>query len=252
MLFHLRLFLWSWHWAPLRRLLLYLFYSYHQVFININKILLSLLFSRLSSPSFLSISLYERCSESLIIWEDFHQTWTSMFMSLLHWEARDWTRYFRCVSALMSRGEESPPWPGNALPDAGQEAVSLLCCEGALLAHGQLGVHRGSLVLSYTAACQAGASSLSSCLGLSISICWTLWGFCQPISLDFSASDCHYASLLGNFISSAILLTVHSAPSLRLWTKMLNHMASVLTSGSHSHLSLAIRSDFSPPWCPLV
>ena len=51
----------------MRRAWLCLPYSPNGIFIHMDKILQSLLFSMLSSPSFLSLSLYARCSSPLVI-----------------------------------------------------------------------------------------------------------------------------------------------------------------------------------------
>ena len=54
----------------------------------------------------------------------------------------------RCVSAILCRGEESPPlacWEWS--PFAAQEAVGLLYHKGSLLGHVQFGVHQNAKVL---------------------------------------------------------------------------------------------------------
>lgn len=84
------------------------FTSPHQVFIDLHKILLSLLFSRPNSPSSLSLSLYYRCSSGLVTFVALHWTNSSMSMSFLCWEAQKRTQHSRCVSAVLSRGEGSP------------------------------------------------------------------------------------------------------------------------------------------------
>lgn len=65
--------------------------SFHQLFIDIDEISLSLLFLRLNSHSSLSISLRERCSSPFIMmtalfWILYRQ------MSLLHWMCWSWTQ----------------------------------------------------------------------------------------------------------------------------------------------------------------
>ena len=56
----------------------------------------SLLFSRLISPSSLSLSLQERCSCPLIIFVALHLTVSSMSMSFLYWGTQNWTQHSRC------------------------------------------------------------------------------------------------------------------------------------------------------------
>ena len=88
----------------------------HQVFIHIDKIPLSLLFSRLSCPSSLSLSSCERCSSALIF-VALHWTCSGKSMSLLYWGAQHWTQHTSCVSPVLSRGAGSPPstcWPRSA------------------------------------------------------------------------------------------------------------------------------------------
>ena len=70
---------------------------------------LSLLFSRLNSPSSLSLSWYIWCSELLIIIEALGWTCSSMSVPHLSQEDQDWTQHSRSVSPVLSRGEESPP-----------------------------------------------------------------------------------------------------------------------------------------------
>jgi len=86
----------------------------HQVFIHVGKIPLSLFFSRLNSPSSLSLSAYERCPGPLIIFMAIHWSSSSMSTSLFYWGAQKRTQHPRCVSAGLSRGQGTPPvtcWP---------------------------------------------------------------------------------------------------------------------------------------------
>lgn len=81
---------------------------------------------------------------------------------------------------------------GNALSITSQEPVGLLCCNGTLLAHGQLGVHQDTLVIPFwTAFSQSlfitstwGYSLLGAGFGNSLS--QPLWSYCQP---SFPASQ---------------------------------------------------------------
>ena len=150
-------------------------------------------------------------------------------LCLSYWGAQHWTQYSKCVSAVLSRGEGSPPWPGNALLDTAQEAVSLLCCKGALLRHGQLGVHQDPLVLSYRATCQPVTPILSSCLGLWFLFVELYEALVSPFLQIFLRSlwMSLYPSIISvtpcSFVPSANLLRVHAVPSFGSLTKMLNH-----------------------------
>ena len=72
------------------------FASSLQVLIYINKNPPSLLFSRLNSLSFLSLSLYVRCSCPLIILVTFCWTLSNRLKFLLYWGAQNWTHHSRC------------------------------------------------------------------------------------------------------------------------------------------------------------
>jgi len=91
-------------WAPLRRVWLRLLYSPHQVFMHTGKIPLSLLFSRLNSPSTLSFCLYVRCSKPSVILMALSWPCPNMSMSLLYWGAQSWTQYSRCLTSAEWRG----------------------------------------------------------------------------------------------------------------------------------------------------
>ena len=128
------------HWEQAGSLF---FIPFHQVFIHIDKILLSLLFSRIKSSISLSLSSYKRCSSPLINYWPF--TALAPVCPCLT-SARDpRTRHSTPDVSLQCwvEGKVHSPWPaGNTPPNASQDAVGLLCFKGALLAHGQLLVHR--------------------------------------------------------------------------------------------------------------
>ena len=73
----------------------------HQVSTHIDKILLSLPFSRLNSSSSLNLTSHDRYPKSLL---------TPVCPCLLHWGAQEWTPALQmCLSPVLSRGEGSPP-----------------------------------------------------------------------------------------------------------------------------------------------
>ncbi|KAK2540579.1 hypothetical protein Q9966_004304 [Columba livia] len=53
-------------------------------------------FSRLDSPSSLSLAPYDRCSRPIIILVALSGTLSSMSVSLLHWRAQRWAQPSRC------------------------------------------------------------------------------------------------------------------------------------------------------------
>lgn len=64
---------------------------------------LSLLFSRLSNPR--CLSLYERCSDFLIVFVALCWTNCSSSMPLLCWRTQKMVQKSRCLSPVLSRGE---------------------------------------------------------------------------------------------------------------------------------------------------
>lgn len=76
------------HWAALRGAWLCLLYSSLQVFIDTDKIPLSFLFSRISTPSSLSLPLYVRCFSPLPILVVFLWTLSSSSIFPLCWDPR--------------------------------------------------------------------------------------------------------------------------------------------------------------------
>ena len=55
-----------------------------------------ILFSRLNSPSSLSLSSYQRCSSPFVLFLDFHWTLCSISMSLLYWWDQNRTQHSSC------------------------------------------------------------------------------------------------------------------------------------------------------------
>ena len=80
-----------------------------QEFAHLDKISLSLLFSKQNSASSLSLSWYERCSKPLTTFVALRQACSSMSPSLSYCGTHPWTQHSRWVSPLLSTGEGSPP-----------------------------------------------------------------------------------------------------------------------------------------------
>lgn len=82
--------LWSFLWAPMGRVWLHLLCTLflpptppNQAFVQIDKIPLSLLLSRLNSPGSFTLSSYDKCSKPLIIFVDTCWTCSGLFVSLI-------------------------------------------------------------------------------------------------------------------------------------------------------------------------
>ena len=126
----------------------FLFTPSHQVFINIDKIFPSLLFSRLNTHRSLRLSLYKRCS-SPFCGPSLESLWQVHVFLLL-------------VSPRLHTQVDSPvlrhylPQPaGSTPPNATQDGVAgPLCCKGTLLAHILLHVHHDPQILLCQAAFQ--------------------------------------------------------------------------------------------------
>lgn len=153
--------------------------------------LLSFLLSKLNSCSPLLLSLHSRCSSLFIIFLSFLWTYSNMSMPLLYWAAQHWAQQHRQVSPGLSRGEEDhfPQCADNALSDAAQEDVGLLCIKDILLTHGQLVAHWYAHILPEKLLYR---QLIVACPGyswchsfpeeeLGLSLCWTSWGSCWPI-----------------------------------------------------------------------
>lgn len=79
------------------------FYASHQVFINMDKILLSLLFMLTATIS-LSFSSYKRCSIPLVVFVALCWTCFTMPIPLLYWG----TQHSSCCSLVLNRGKRAP------------------------------------------------------------------------------------------------------------------------------------------------
>lgn len=84
-----------------------------QVFTHIDKIILSTLRSRLTSPSSLSLSLHVRHSTSSVIFMVPHWITSSKSLSLLYWGAQNWIQHFSCGFIRAEQREDHPPWPAS-------------------------------------------------------------------------------------------------------------------------------------------
>lgn len=69
----------------------------------------SIFFSRLIIPSSLGLSSYVRCFNHFSIFAAFCWTCSSVSLSLLYWRADKRVQHSRCVLAVLSQGEGSPP-----------------------------------------------------------------------------------------------------------------------------------------------
>ena len=112
--FRFGLLLWSCHWAPLKRAWHYSFCPLSfQAFIHIDEIPLSLLFSRLNSPSSLSLSPQEKRSSPFIVLVAIHCTLSSMATSHFCWGAQNWTQLSRRgLTSAEGRGRITSPSSG--------------------------------------------------------------------------------------------------------------------------------------------
>ena len=72
---------------------------------------LSLLFSKLSKPSSLSLSSEGQFSSSLIIFVALLWTLSNSSTSFLYWGPQTWTQYSRWVLRRADRGGQSPLCP---------------------------------------------------------------------------------------------------------------------------------------------
>ena len=223
----------SLHWIPLRSVCFHLLL----LFIQIAKIPLSLLVSRLNRLRSLSLSLCIWFSKPLAIFVA--SCWTLSHMSMFSLycrEPRDRPRTPDVASSVLSREEGSPPLVCRGLPTAAQEAVGLLCCKGTLLAHVQFGVHQdlpSPFVQNCLPASQpqvfTGSWSYSSPhAGLSFPLVELdeipLYTFLQAVewSLCMAAQPSHISTTPLNFVSPAKLLQMHYVQSSRSLRKRLS------------------------------
>lgn len=108
--------------------------------------------------------------------------------SFYHLCSRHWTRCSPCLFLAPRAGSTTPDvshqcraegkddlsWPvGNAPPNAAQDAVGFLFFKSMLLANVQLAIHSGY---------SGPFLRLTLNMYRYISLCWTSWGFSQPIS----------------------------------------------------------------------
>lgn len=124
-------------------------------------------------------------------------------------------------SAVLSRGEESPPLTCcDNTPSCSPEYYKLYLPQGPIT--GSLSTW--GLPEPYPPSFPLGRSNIHCCrflflpsLGLCTSPCWT-WGSCQPMAVwTYCVSVTH-----PNFVSSATLLRAPSAPSSQSLMEMLN------------------------------
>ena len=106
----------------------------------------SFLFSRVNSPSSLSLSSYGRCSNPRTFFVACLWTSSSRFMFLLYWGLRIWTQYSRWGLSWAEEQDHLPHPAYHTTFDAAQYMVGFLGCEGTLLAHVQLAIHQYSQV----------------------------------------------------------------------------------------------------------
>lgn len=111
----------------------------HQVFISIEKILMSFLFCRLNNPSSLTLSLYERCSDPLI---NFMASTALAPLFPCHYCPGESSTV--CSTPDVSHRfwvEDKYHLPQPAGSILANAAVGLLCHEDTFLAHVQLLVY---------------------------------------------------------------------------------------------------------------
>ena len=223
------------------------FCSTHQVFICMDKILF---FSRLNSPSALSLSSYDRCSSPLINSPAFHWTSSSMSMSL-SCRAQNWTWNSRCVLPDRQRGRITSP-----------DVLAMLCLFQPRRLLAAVAKRARCWLMVSLSAVAFPTRLLSSWLSLSLHWCLVLFlpgtGLCFLLFSFLMLSLAHFSSLLRplwvpaqpfgvsvaplSFVSSANLLRVHSAPSL---VKVLNSIGSSIDAWGMPPVS-DLHLDFMP------
>lgn len=111
------------------------FATSQQVLIHMEKIPLSLFSPRLRSSSSFSLSPHERCSKPWTIILACHWTSSSTLLSVLYWEAQNWTRHSSTWSgsSVLRRGKRSktPTNPDQTKPNQTKQANrkrTLLIC----------------------------------------------------------------------------------------------------------------------------
>ena len=100
-------------------------------------------------PCTLSLPSQAMCSSALTILVALHWTHSHVSLSLLYWRLKTGCNIQTWCQQDLTEGKDPLPRPaGNTLPNAAQGTVGLLCCDDALLAHGQPGVYQDTQVLS--------------------------------------------------------------------------------------------------------
>ena len=164
-------------------------YSLIHLFTWIDKILLSLLFSRMNSPSSLSLSSYERYCSPFIILTALSWTCSSKSISVLYRGAHKWTQHSRCgLASADYRGGITVP-AGNTPPNAAQDTAGLFFATGvhcwlmvSLLSRRNPRSFLAKLLSSQLLpACAAAWDYYSPYVGLCISPCCTLWDSSLPL-----------------------------------------------------------------------
>lgn len=102
-----------------------LFASSLQIFILTDDFPPRLLFPRLNSHSFLSLSSSLRCSRFLIIFLALCWTLSSKSVFCFYWKIRNWTQHTRCGLTRSEEGKNHLPSPAVTPPSAAQHAVCL-------------------------------------------------------------------------------------------------------------------------------
>ena len=165
-----------------------------------DKIPLNLLFSRLNSPTSLSLSLYVRCSDTRTIFVALHWTHSSMSMSLLYWGAQHQMQHSWWVSRWTEVKDRLPWSAGNTPPNIAPEVVGLFllqrhiaslrasCCPPGPLCLLQQSCFPATCSPAFTGAC--GYASTGTELGNSL--CWASWSsvcpFLQPLEVPLKGS----------------------------------------------------------------
>lgn len=89
----------------------------HQVFIHMDQILLSLLFSRWTHLRSFSLSLYDRCPSSLIAFVVLHQSCSSNPMSSLYWNCWCAGPHYSCLKTEFLSKHSTVPGAGRMGPE---------------------------------------------------------------------------------------------------------------------------------------
>lgn len=135
-----------------------------------------------------------------------------------------------CVMSPVEGKSDLPQVAVDDLPNASQDAVALLCCKGAFLAHGQL-VQEDTQVLPYKASFQTVRPQpvlLHGCIPpryrtFCLSFCWIfdvlIGPFLKPKILWMAAQSSIISATPPSFLSSENLVGVYSVSSSGALTK---------------------------------